>query len=146
MNRGRIEQDGTPDEVFLRPANAFVMDFLGNVNLFHGRVEGGKAVFGSMVLDYPETKGNSAGPARMLVRPHDLEIHARPNGCPSFPAKILRILAAGPQVKIELVSKSGESVNVEMAHDRFRGMGIALGDHVHVSPRDARVFLEDYCI
>src|SRR6202041_1472591 len=48
MNRGRIEQLGTPEEVFEHPANAFVMDFLGNVNVFHGRVQGGVAQLGSL--------------------------------------------------------------------------------------------------
>ena len=51
MNEGRIEQVGTPDEVFHQPASAFVMDFLGNVNLFRGRVEAGKAVFGPLVVE-----------------------------------------------------------------------------------------------
>ncbi len=146
MNRGRIEQDGTPDDVFQRPANAFVMDFLGNVNLFHGRVEGGKAVFGSLVVDYPEGRGHVSGAARLLVRPHDLEIHTGPNGNASLPAQIARVLAAGPQVKIELLSAGGDVVNVEMPHQRFRELGIAAGDRVFVSPRDARVFMEDYVI
>ena len=39
MNKGRIEQVGSPQEVFDHPATPFVMDFLGNVNVFHGRVE-----------------------------------------------------------------------------------------------------------
>jgi len=148
LNRGRIEQEGTPNEVFQRPANAFVMDFLGKVNLFHGRVEGDKAVFGSLVLHYPEGRHVSGRAARLLVRPHDLEIHTRPNGHPTFPARISRILAAGPQVKIELLSHSGEEVNVEMAHDRFQDMHIETGAEVFVSPRDARVFTDgpEYCI
>jgi sulfate/thiosulfate transport system ATP-binding protein len=145
MHQGRIEQDGTPDEVFQRPANAFVMDFLGKVNLFHGRVEGGKAIFGSLVLDYPATNGTSSGAARLMVRPHDLEIHHHAH-VPSFPATIARILAAGPQVKVELLSLTGEAVNVELAHDRYREMKIAPGDRVYVSPREARVFTEDYVI
>ena len=148
LNQGRIEQEGTPNEVFQQPANAFVMDFLGNVNLFHGRVEGGKAVFGSLILDYPEGSKSNGRAARLLVRPHDLEIHTQPNGHPTLPARIARILTAGPQVKIELVSPSGEPINVEMAHDRFQGMKIETGAEVYVSPRDARVFMEatDYCI
>jgi sulfate transport system ATP-binding protein len=148
MSRGRIEQEGTPTAVFQHPANAFVMDFLGNVNLFHGRVEGGKAVFGSLILDYPEGSNANGRAARLLVRPHDLEIHAQPNGQPTLSARISRILTAGPQVKIELVSHGGELINVEMAHDRFQGMHIEMGAEVYVSPRDARVFMEaaDYCI
>ncbi len=148
MNRGRIEQEGTPAEVFQHPANPFVMDFLGNVNLFHGRVEGGKAVFGSLVFDCPDGSSANSRAARLLVRPHDLEISTQPNGHPAFPARISRILAAGPQVKIELVNHSGGQINVEMAHDRFQGMHMKTGADVFVSPRDARVFLEgpEYCI
>ncbi len=148
MSRGRIEQAGTPTEVFQHPANAFVMDFLGNVNLFHGRVEGGKAVFGSLIFDYPEGSKANGRAARLLVRPHDLEIHTQANGRPTLAARISRILTAGPQVKIELVSRSGELINVEMAHDRFQGMHIETGAEVYLSPRDARVFMEatDYCI
>src|ERR1700691_1591875 len=53
MNQGRIEQSGTPDEVFHHPVSEFVVTFLGNVNLFHGRADSG-------------------GTARVFVRPHDL--------------------------------------------------------------------------
>ncbi len=42
MNNGRIEQVGSPEEVYNHPATAFVYNFLGNVNLFHGRVDDGK--------------------------------------------------------------------------------------------------------
>ena len=56
-----------------------------------------------------------------------------------MPATIARILAAGPQVKVELLGSEGETVNVELAHDRYREMKIALGDRVFVSPREARV-------
>lgn len=148
VNKGRIEQEGTPAEVFQQPTNAFVMDFLGNVNLFHGRVEGGKAVFGSLILDYPEGNHADGRAARLLVRPHDLEIHAQANGRPMLAARVSRILAAGPQVKIELVGGGGELVHVEMAHDRFRGLRIESGAEVYISPRDARVFMDepDYCI
>ena len=74
MNDGRIEQVGTPDEVFHQPASAFVMDFLGNVNLFRGRVESGRAVFGSLVVEPPPGLQIAGENARLLVRPHDLEI------------------------------------------------------------------------
>ena len=60
MNQGKVEQIGTPQEVFDRPATPFVMGFLGNVNIFQGRIEGGRADFGSMSVDYPERHGNGA--------------------------------------------------------------------------------------
>jgi sulfate transport system ATP-binding protein len=148
MNRGHIEQEGTPTEVFQRPANAFVMDFLGNVNLFHGRVEGGKAVFGSLILDYPKQDETHGLAARLLVRPHDLEIQSHPNGRPALPAKISRILTAGPSVKIELHSPHGDLINAEMAHERFQTLNLQTGSDVFVSLHNARVFTEevDYSI
>ena len=45
MNQAHIEQVGTPTEVFHNPASEFVMDFLGDVNVFHGRIEQGQAVW-----------------------------------------------------------------------------------------------------
>ena len=54
MNEGKIEQDASPVEVFERPASPFVMNFLGNVNIFHGRVEKGRALLGPLAVDYPE--------------------------------------------------------------------------------------------
>src|SRR6266849_7814369 len=51
MNRGRIEQEGTPQQVFDHPANPFVMDFLGNVNVFHGRAQDGKVLLGGMEVE-----------------------------------------------------------------------------------------------
>ena len=49
MNEGRIEQDGTPEEVVEHPATPFVVNFLGQVNIFHGRVQGGRALLGPLV-------------------------------------------------------------------------------------------------
>src|SRR5205814_7018393 len=70
MSRGRIEQQGTPQEVFEHPANAFVMDFLGNVNVFHGRVEGGRALLGGFEMPYPEREGEGKA-ITAYVRPHE---------------------------------------------------------------------------
>jgi len=143
MNQGRIEQVGTPDEVFHQPANAFVMDFLGNVNLFHGRVEAGRAVFGSLVIDPPGGLQVDGESARLLIRPYDLEIHKDNRGQAGLPARITRIQSAGPVVKIELVGGNDQPIYVEMAHDRFRQEPRAVGDEVFVSPRVSRLFVED---
>lgn len=146
MNKGRIEQMGTPEEVFHRPANAFVMDFLGNVNLFRGRVQDGKAVFGSLVVETPQALAGDDISAKLFVRPYELEIRAQKNGAPALQARIERIQLAGPLVKIELAGETGEPVQVEMSHDRFRDRPYAVGDEVFVTPRQSRVFVEDYAI
>ncbi len=143
MNQGRIEQVGTPDEVFHQPANAFVMDFLGNVNLFHGRMESGRAVFDSMVIDPPAGLEVNGDAARLLIRPYDLEIQSEDLGPSSLRACITRIQSAGPVVKIELMGKNEQPIYVEVAHDRFREQPRAVGDEVYVSPRVSRLFVED---
>ncbi len=146
MNEARIEQAGTPEEVFHRPASEFVMDFLGNVNLFRGRIESGKAVFGPLVLDSPNAAGADGQAARLFVRPYELDIGLQNNGRPGLRAKVLRIQSAGPQVRVELTAETGESLMVEMPHERFRASQVSANDHVYVSLRDARIFTEDYAI
>lgn len=146
MNQGQIEQVGTPEDVFHRPANPFVMDFLGNVNLFHGRIESGKAVFGSLVVDPPHGVPAGAQAAQLFVRPYDLEIHTRANGQPALRARITRIQSAGPVVKIELAGDSDQAMQVEMSHERFRHKRHTVGEEVFVTPRDSKVFVADYCI
>jgi sulfate transport system ATP-binding protein len=135
MNQARIEQVGTPDEVFHEPANEFVIDFLGNVNLFHGRVDGERLLLG------PATDGATASPrAKVYVRPFDLDVHAERNGLPAFPARVVRVQSAGPVVKIELLDQHGQSLNVEMSHERFRRAPLESGREVFLSLRKAKVF------
>jgi sulfate transport system ATP-binding protein len=146
MNEGRIEQSGTPEEVFYHPATPFVMDFLGSVNLFKGRVEEGKAVFGPLVVDRPGGAGVDGKPADLFVRPHDLEIHAQRNGSSALPARVVRIHSAGSLVRIELSSESESVLYSEMPHERFRQEPFEVGAQVYVTPRNSHVFVHDYSI
>jgi len=145
MNAGRIEQQGTPDEVFHRPATEFVVNFLGQVNLFHGRVEAGKAHFGNMAVEWPAW-GNPEGPVRVFVRPHDFDLDLLASRRPSFRAKVERIHSAGPVVKLQVLADSGERVDVEIDQDRFKSLRIVSGSQVYVSPKEIKVFFEDYSI
>jgi len=147
MNQGRIEQTGAPDEVFHHPANEFVMNFLGNVNVFQGRVEGNRTFFGPMPVEDAHPLSFSARmAARGFVRPHELELARSANGHPCFPARVAHVNAAGPQVKIELIAGDGERVDVEMAQDRYQQLRLARGEQVFVTPRNMKVFVEDYQI
>ena len=78
MNEGRIEQIGTPDEVFHQPATEFVVKFLGQVNFFHGRLEGGKVHFATLAWESPEHAGTPTQPARVFIRPHELDVDVTP--------------------------------------------------------------------
>jgi sulfate transport system ATP-binding protein len=143
MNEGRIEQIGTPEEVFNEPASAFVMNFLGNVNVFHGRVEGGQAFLGPLQLDYAAPGAPDARPARAFVRPHHLDVDTHANGQPSFRATVRQINAAGPRVKIHLVADSGDPVQVEISLERYRALNLSVGKTAFVSAREIKVFLDD---
>src|SRR5262249_62378927 len=96
MNAGRVEQAGRPDEVFEPPASPFVMDFLGQVNVFHGRLHEGKAIVGGVELDCPGSVEHDSGPARVYVRPHELDIETAPAGNGRLSAPVTHVNPAGP--------------------------------------------------
>ena len=127
MNEGRIEQSGTPEDVFHNPASEFVVTFLGNVNLFHGRVE-----------------SVDANQARVFVRPHELDIEREQLSEFYVPAKITRIQSAGPVVRVELVDEQNQEIAVDLTHDRYRALALKPGETVFVKVREARVFVPNY--
>ena len=134
LNKGKIEQVGSPQEVFEHPANAFVMDFLGNVEIAS--------------TDYPHAESQQAA---LYVRPHELEIE-RTNGDPSsLQAKVEYLNPAGPVTRVELRALDyGVTVQVELSHTRQEELRLRIGDLVYVSPRRVRVFMQsqplDYSI
>jgi sulfate transport system ATP-binding protein len=142
MNEGRVEQVGTPEEVYHHPASAFVYNFLGNVNLFHSRVEEGKVFLGELPIDLPAETSADAKSALVFVRPHLLEIEHQRNGGDNFHAKVTHINAAGPLVKVELVTDWGAPVHVEISHGRYSSLSLKREDEVFVRPRERRVFVE----
>ena len=140
MNEGRIQQEGTPEEVFHHPATEFVMDFLGNVNVFHARLRDGKLAFASCELEAPENLAGQGATARVFVRPHDLELDLKPGRGPGFGALVTRIHAAGPMVHLALEAPSGEVFSAEITQERLRALALAEGQRVFVSLRGVRVF------
>ncbi len=150
MNEGRIEQVGTPEEVYHHPANPFVMKFLGQVNLFHGRMEDGEIVLGpsSPSAQFAATGGGGTGEAAAkqssvvgYVRPHQLDIARYQNGSPSWPARVARINAAGQQVRIEAVLL-GENrpVEVLMSQERYNELALKAGEEVFVKAKEVKIF------
>ena len=138
MNHGKIEQIGTPDEVYEHPANPFVLNFLGSVNVFHGRVHDGEAHLG------PPPSAASVS----YVRPHELDItRGSDGGETGVPAVIRYIHAVGPTVRLELeYENSGERLNAELTRDRFQELQLKVGETVYATPRRLQVFSNDYSI
>lgn len=146
MREGRIEQIGTPEEVYEHPANAFVLNFLGNVNLFHCRShqtrgksgEGVSAVAGREETGAPEVLG--------YVRTHDLALERKPLDHTSIEARVLHIHAIGPVVRVSLtLAGSRETLEAELTRDVFQSLGLQKNEPIFVRPRHVRVF-EDYQI
>jgi sulfate/thiosulfate transport system ATP-binding protein len=144
MNKGKIEQIGTPEEVYHQPATPFVSGFLGTVNLFHGRIDNGHVYFNDSNANIPLGATLQASQrsqsALVYVRPHMLELEQAPSGSSSFAAVVRHINAAGPRARIELTSASGEPVLVELEHDRLHTLALQPGGTVYLRPRDQQVF------
>jgi sulfate transport system ATP-binding protein len=139
MHGGRVEQVGTPREVFEEPASPFVMRFLGSVNIFQGRLENGHALFGGIEVPHPAAEDRTS-PARLYVRPHELVVHRDPVAG-SFPAAVLRVTPLGSAVRIELDAPTVEHpLSAEIDAERAEALDLEPGDHVWVAPRRLRVF------
>jgi sulfate transport system ATP-binding protein len=148
MGSGQIEQVGTPAEVFEHPANAFVMDFLGNVNVFHGRVQNGRASLGNIEVECPDYPHEEERNARVFIRPHELDIDRHADGAPSLRARIQHTSPAGPVSRVELSALDFEAtIQVDIPASRYAELELKTGDTVHVFPRRVRVFVPpDYAI
>lgn len=149
MNQGKIEQSGTPAEVFEHPKNAFVMDFLGNVNVFQAQLKDGRVLFGDVVM--PIHKSNvletSNGKADVYVRPHELDIDRTADAGNCLRGKIVHINPAGSIVKVRVMAEDfGLMVNVDISPERYRSLSLRTGEIVFVSPKSAKLFELDYSI
>ncbi|WP_342429657.1 sulfate/molybdate ABC transporter ATP-binding protein [Neobacillus sp. FSL H8-0543] len=147
MNEGKIEQIGTPEEVYEHPNSPFVYNFLGNVNLFKGRLEKGKLRQGNFIVDAPEFLGTENIEAVGYVRPHDISIELE-QSTTSVAAGISHVHLVGAVVRLELIRKdTGEFLEAELTKEYFRSLQLKTGDQVYVKPKNLRVFIpEDYSI
>ena len=143
MNHGKVEQDGNPEEVYDHPANPFVYQFLGNVNLFHARVHDGIARIGTVQLNAPEYAGQKDSLALAYVRPHDIEVlGTREEG--ALHARIDLVAVVGPTVRLELhTDNSDRVVHAELSKHRYRNLGLVQGGDAWIRPVNTRVFLDD---
>jgi len=148
MNQGNIEQIGSPDEVYNNPATPFVYSFLGNVNLFHGRVDGKVIQVGNDKLQHDHSKLISQGASVLaFARPHELDIVLEGSTRDGVLAKIDRILSFGLNSRIELSALSSadeknsqQFYEVELPRLDVAKRGLAEGQQVRIIPSQLRVF------
>ncbi len=157
MNSGKIEQIGSPQDVWDHPASPFVYGFLGDVNLFHGRAHEGEMFIGEdqqgLRLTTPEHSEVQDSKAYAYVRPHDLDVQrcqtdpagqTQPRG---IVAKLSRSMLLGPIARLELTpldanaSGSNDIVEAQIAASYFREQAFKEGEILVLTPRRARVFV-----
>jgi sulfate transport system ATP-binding protein len=147
LRSGKIEQIGTPEEIYDRPVSPFVYDFLGNVNLFSGRMKDGAVMIGETPFSVPESPRVGEKETVAFVRPHDIRITRERNGGHAFPARITRCHAAGSVATVELARLDGQGVfTAQLSKDEYQQLTPKTGEEVFVELRNLRLFSEDYSI
>jgi sulfate/thiosulfate transport system ATP-binding protein len=111
LNEGRIEQVGSPRELYEQPANEFVMSFVGPVNRL----------------------GNT------FVRPHDVELLLEPDG-ETQEAMVERVVHLGFEVRVELVRDDGEHLQAQLTQEHAEQLELERGQIVYVRPSRETVF------
>ena len=144
LNKGKVEQMGPPQELYEKPRTAFVTEFLGSVNVLHGRLGSGGAIVANGV-DFPPSAGTDsagAGTVSIYVRPHDLDLTHDMNGSQAWPCTIGRITPLGGWVRVEVSLRDGTDVRVQITRERYNELRLAVGEPVYLVPKDLKVFLE----
>jgi sulfate transport system ATP-binding protein len=143
MNKGKVEQVGSPAEVYERPASPFVYGFLGTVNVFHGRAHHGRLYLGPVSLEAPEHRDVQDVPAVVYARPHEIEIERFSPGLNGIPVQLSRLLVVGPTARLELERQdTGEVLEAEMSAVRARGLNLKVGETLAIVPGRMQVFLD----
>jgi len=147
LRAGKIEQIGTPEQIYDHPASPFVYDFLGNVNLFHGRVHEGSVMIGDTTFSTTQSLAAAESKAVAFVRPHDIRITREPAPPRTFPARVIRSNAAGPFAQLELERvDGGDRFMAQLSKDEFQRLLPKNGEAVFVELMNVRVFGDDFSI
>ncbi len=137
MNHGKIEQIGSPAEIYDQPASPFVMSFVGAVNVLPPHVP--------LALAAAERSGEDGQSGDLFIRPHDLELHRSPQSG-SVPAVLGRLTHMGRDIQAELTLASGEVVVAQLPRERIDYRELKAGDALHITSRETRTFVPDFVI
>ncbi|HYC42427.1 MAG TPA: sulfate ABC transporter ATP-binding protein [Noviherbaspirillum sp.] len=144
MNKGKVEQIGSPDQVYNHPASPFVYGFLGNVNLFHGRVHEGVLDAGGVSLDAPDHSEARDVQGVGFVRPHDIEVERYTADGEGIVARLRRAHAIGPLAQLELErADNAQLIEAVISTERYAQLALQEGETLIVRPRRLRVFVDE---
>jgi sulfate/thiosulfate transport system ATP-binding protein len=135
MDGGRIEQIGTPEDVYERPATAFVHEFIGESVVLPITVTDGVARHGGEPVGL-DSQGLRSGIGKLFVRPYDMAVV--PVADAPLAGRVTRIHGLGPARRIEIALRSQDGAVVEI--DVPRSGELAPGQEVGLRPRTYRIF------
>lgn len=127
MNQGRIEQVGTPAEIYERPATPFVMSFIGEVNVLPSSAK----LFRDNGLESQDRS--------VFVRPHDIEVQTAADEVTAA-AKVKRVIHLGREIQAELIAAEGYTFAVHLSRERFAQLHLKPGQQVFVKPKETKLF------
>lgn len=141
MNAGRIEQVGTPQEVWEHPATSFVYGFLGDVNQLIGHVTDGVWYTEGVALPVPDLAQAQQQQAVAYVRPHEIDL-VRDNGTgQGIPVRLSHVYVAGPSAYLELARQDSlATIEAQVPEQFYRELQLKEGESLLARPRRARVF------
>jgi sulfate/thiosulfate transport system ATP-binding protein len=141
MNKGHVEQLGSPDEVYNHPASPFVYGFLGYVNVFHGRVHEGVLASDGVEFD---VEGHGSGKGTAYIRPHDLEVERYVQGAEGIVVKLRRAHAIGPLAQLDLErTDNAQIIEATISSERYIQLNLKDGETLVVRPKRLRVFVDE---
>jgi sulfate/thiosulfate transport system ATP-binding protein len=133
MNKGRIVQVGTPAEIYDRPANAFVMSFIGTVNV----LASSSHIF--------QGNGFETTNPKIFLRPQDIAIEIG-SSTTNIAAKVNRLIHLGSEIQAELALDDGQIVMAHLTREHFDKLQLEPQQQVFFKPKEARSFPIDYSI
>ncbi|MCO8072362.1 sulfate ABC transporter ATP-binding protein [Acinetobacter lwoffii] len=119
MNKGNVEQIGSPREVYETPKTPFVFDFLGQANRFEGQNHGGIIQLGEDRIQFEGAKNAAQGEVILFARPDELRIHAQPHDN-AIQATFIRELWIAGKVVAELNDRQGNLIEILLTPDEAR--------------------------
>ncbi|MFM5998187.1 MAG: sulfate/molybdate ABC transporter ATP-binding protein, partial [Dolichospermum sp.] len=133
MNKGKVEQVGTPAEIYDHPASAFVMSFIGPVNVLPSSAK----IF--------QSSGFESTHSETFLRPQDIIIETVANGT-TVPATVSRIIHLGWEIQVELTLDDGQMMTAHLTRERFDELNLEPQEKVYVKPKETKSFPLYYSI
>ncbi|MFQ4140485.1 sulfate/molybdate ABC transporter ATP-binding protein [Nodosilinea sp. PGN35] len=130
MSNGKIEQVGTPEEIYENPATPFVMSFIGAVNVLSP-----DDTWKAHHRDVPQHA------SQVFLRPHDIEIFAAPTDG-TLSATINYIIHLGWTIRLELTLDNGQPVTAHINREQYKALDIQQGQRVYLRAKLIRSFTD----